>query len=75
LHNERLRQNEKRNNLVRKMKQNTYPDMGIMGFTPGFPEPLDGFYDGPSGEPLVGPGLLGALADEASRVLLAIEAI
>jgi hypothetical protein len=57
------------------MKQNTYPNMGIRGFTLGFPEPLNGFCDGPSSEPLVGPRLLGALADEASSVLLAIEAI
>jgi hypothetical protein len=57
------------------MKQNSYLDMGIRGFVPELLEPLDGFYDGPSGEPLVSPGLLGALADEASRVLLAIEAI
>jgi hypothetical protein len=75
LHNERVHQNEKRNELVRKKKQNTYPDMGIRGFTPSFPEPLDGFYDGPSVEPLVSPGLLGALADEASRVFFAVEAI
>jgi hypothetical protein len=57
------------------MKQNTYLDMGIRGFTPGFPEPLYGFYDGPSIEPFVGPGLLRALADKASGVLLAIKAI
>jgi hypothetical protein len=66
LHNERVRQNEKRNKLVRKIKQSTYPDTGIRGFAPGFPEPLEGFCDGPSIEPLVSPGLLGALANEAS---------
>jgi hypothetical protein len=49
--------------------------MGTRGFTPGFLEPLDGFCDGASVDPLVGPGLLGALADEASRVFFAIEAI
>jgi hypothetical protein len=49
--------------------------MGIRGFTPGFPEPLDDFYNGPSVEPLVGPGLLGALADEASWVFFTIKAI
>jgi hypothetical protein len=75
LHNERVRQNEKRNELVRKKKQSTYPDMGIRGFAPGFPEPLDGFCDGPSIEPLVVPGLLGALADEASGVFFTVEAI
>jgi hypothetical protein len=49
--------------------------MGVRGFTPGFPEPLKGFYDGPSIEPLVSPGLLEALANEASGVFFAIEAI
>jgi hypothetical protein len=57
------------------MKQSTYPDMRIRGFAPGLPKPLEGFCDGPSVEPLVGPGLLGALADKASRVLLTVEAI
>jgi hypothetical protein len=57
------------------MKQNTYPNMGIRGFAPGFPEPLDDFCDGLSVKPLVGPGLLGALADEASGVFFAVEAI
>jgi hypothetical protein len=57
------------------MKQSTYLDMGIRGFAPDFPKPLEGFGGGPSVEPLVGPELLGAWADEASRVLCAIEAI
>jgi hypothetical protein len=57
------------------MKQNTYPDMGIRGFAPGFPKILDDFCDGPFDEPLVGLVPLGTLADEASRVLFAIEAI
>jgi hypothetical protein len=48
--------------------------MGIRGFALGFPEPPEGFCDGPSVEPLVGPELLVAWADEASRVLYAIEA-
>jgi hypothetical protein len=49
--------------------------MGIRGFTPDFPEPLEGFRDGPSVEPLVDPGILGALANEASEVLFIIEVI
>jgi hypothetical protein len=57
------------------MKQSIYPDMGIRGFAPGSPEPLEGFCDSPSIEPLVGPGLLRALADEAPKVLFAIEAV
>jgi hypothetical protein len=56
------------------MKRNTYLDMGIRGFAPGFPEPLSGFCDGPSVEPLVGSGLRGALVDEASRALCAVKA-
>jgi hypothetical protein len=75
LHNEEVRQNENRNKLVRKIKQTTYPYMGIRGFAPGFPEPLDDFCDGPSTEPLVGPRLLGAVADEAAGVFFAIEAV
>jgi hypothetical protein len=34
LHNERLRQNEKRDKPIRKMKSSTNLDIGIMGFTP-----------------------------------------
>jgi hypothetical protein len=49
--------------------------VGIRGFALGFPEPLEGFCDGPSVEPLVDLKLLGAWADEASRVLYAVEAI
>jgi hypothetical protein len=48
--------------------------MGIRGFTLGFHEPLEGFCDGPSIEPLVSLELLVAWADEASRVLYTIEA-
>jgi hypothetical protein len=48
--------------------------MGIRGFAPGFPKPPRGFCDSPSVEPLVGPKLLGAWADEASGVLCAVEA-
>jgi hypothetical protein len=40
----------------------TYPDMGIKGFAPGFPELPKGFCDGPSAEPLVGPEPHGAWA-------------
>jgi hypothetical protein len=47
--------------------------MGIRGFDLGFPEPPGGFCDGPSVEPLVGPELLGAWANDASEVLFAIE--
>jgi hypothetical protein len=47
----------------------------MKGFTPIFPEPLEGFYDSPSMEPLAAPGLLEALANEASRVLFAVEVI
>jgi hypothetical protein len=57
------------------MKSGTYPDIGIRGFTPDFLEPLEGFCDGPSAEPLTSQGLLGALADEASGVLFAVEAV
>jgi hypothetical protein len=60
LHNKRECENEKRNKLLRKIKQSAYPDMGIRGFALGFPEPLKGFCNGPSVEPLVGPELLGA---------------
>jgi hypothetical protein len=61
LHNEQQRENEKRNKLfVRKITQDTYPNMGIKGFALGFPEPPGGFCDGPSVEPLVGLELLGA---------------
>jgi hypothetical protein len=67
LHNERVRENKKPNKPIRKPKQGTYPDIGIRGFAPGFPELLEGFYNGPSTEPLVGPELLRALANEASR--------
>jgi hypothetical protein len=74
LHNKQERENEKRNKLVRKTTQNTYLDMGIKGFAPGFPESPEGFCDGPSVEPLVGPELLAAWADEASRILYAVEA-
>jgi hypothetical protein len=49
--------------------------MGIRDFTPGLPEPLEGFYDYRSVEPLVGPRLLEALPDEASGVLFAIKVI
>jgi hypothetical protein len=42
------------------MKRNTYLDMGIRGFIPGFLKPLDGFYDGFSVKPPVGLELLGA---------------
>jgi hypothetical protein len=74
-HNEQERENEKQNKLVRKITQDTYPDMGIRGFAPGFPEPPEGFCDGPSVEPLVGPELLGAWVDEASRFLFTVEAV
>jgi hypothetical protein len=47
--------------------------MGIRGFAPGFLEPPEGFCDSPSVEPLVGLELLGAGADDASRVLFTIE--
>jgi hypothetical protein len=57
------------------MKQNTYPDIGIRGFALGFPKPLNGFCDDPSSKPLVSPGLLRAMANEGSGVLLAVEAI
>jgi hypothetical protein len=50
-------------------------DIGIRGFAPGFPEPLEGFCDGPSAEPFASLGLLGALDDEASRVFFTIEVI
>jgi hypothetical protein len=49
--------------------------MGIRGFAPDFPKLLEGFCDGPFVEPLVSPGLLGALADEATGVLFAVEAV
>jgi hypothetical protein len=75
LHNEREHENEKRTKRIRKIKQSTYSDMGTRGFAPGFPELVEGFYDGPSVEPLVGPKLLGAWADEASRVIFAVEAV
>jgi hypothetical protein len=41
-------------NLSRKTMQNTYLDMGIRVFAPGFPEPPEGFSDSHSVEPLVG---------------------
>jgi hypothetical protein len=47
--------------------------MGIRGFAPVFPEPPGGFCDGPSAEPLVGPELLRAWANDASEVLFTIE--
>jgi hypothetical protein len=57
------------------VKRNTYPDRGIRGLVPSFPEPLDGFCNGPSVEPPLGLELLGAWADEASGILCADEAI
>jgi hypothetical protein len=69
------RQNKKRDDFVRKAKRDTYLDKGIRGFVSGFPEPLDGFCDGPSVEPPVGLELLRAWVDEAPRVLCADEAI
>jgi hypothetical protein len=57
------------------MKQSTYPDMGIRGFTHDFPKPLEGFCDGSSIEPLVIPGLLEALAYEAPGVLFTVEVV
>jgi hypothetical protein len=69
------RQNKKRDNFVRKARRGTYPDKGIKGLDSGFPEPLDGFCDGPSVEPPVGLVLLGAWADEAPGVLCTDEAI
>jgi hypothetical protein len=39
--------------------------MGIRGLVPGFPEPPEALGDGPSVEPLVGPELPRAWADEA----------
>jgi hypothetical protein len=47
----------------------------MKGFVSGFPEPLDGFYDGPSVEPPVGLVLLRAWANEEPGVLSADEAI
>jgi hypothetical protein len=57
------------------VKRDTYPNKGTRGFISGFPEPLDGFCDGPSVEPPVSLVLLGAWADKAPRVLCADEAI
>jgi hypothetical protein len=57
------------------VKRDTYLDRGIRGFISDFPEPLDGFCDGPSAEPPVGLVLLIAWADEASGILCADEAI
>jgi hypothetical protein len=75
LHNEQEHEDEKRTKRIRRIKQSTYPDKGIRGFAPGFLEPLKGFCGGPSVDPLVSPELLGAWADEASRVLCVVEAI
>jgi hypothetical protein len=52
------RQDKKQDNFVRKARRDTYPDKGIKGFVSGFPEPLDGFCDGPSVKPSVGLVLL-----------------
>jgi hypothetical protein len=47
--------------------------MGIRGFALDFPEPPGGFCDGPSTEPLVGPKLLRAQANDTSEVLFTVE--
>jgi hypothetical protein len=60
LSSKRPRQNKKRDNFFKKARRDTYLDRGIKGFVSGFPEPLDGFCDGPFVEPPVGLVLLGA---------------
>jgi hypothetical protein len=47
--------------------------MGIRCFVPSFPKLPKGFCDGPSSEPLIGPELLGAWADDTSKVIAAVE--
>jgi hypothetical protein len=49
--------------------------MGIRGLVPGFPKLPKAPYDGPSIEPLVGPELLRAWADECPEVLCPIGAV
>jgi hypothetical protein len=51
------------------------PDRGIRGLESSFPEPPDGFCEGPYVEPPIGLVLLGAWANGASEVLYADEVI
>jgi hypothetical protein len=75
LSSEQTRQNKEQDDFVRKAMLGTYPDMGIMGLDSGFPEPPDGFCEGPSVEPPIGLVILGARADGTPEVLCADEAI